>query len=155
MRSIAAVPLLAALGALLQAPVCAADVAPVHDGRAVAAPEIVEIIAAAKAGPRRTLQEGHVSQIIAILQANGKLDPNEVDLVDELMIGQTSTVSVRPLSGSPQPQLTSVVFGDEMRLLRELMDRHYASLRRRTAQSTMSISQCGRSSARGTSTTSC
>ena len=95
------------------------------DGRAVATPAVIAVIAAAKARPQRVMQGIDAVQIRDLLLQDGKLDEAEVDLLDELSAREIRAITVSPTNGKGTAEITGTVGGDAMRVFEAIFEQRY------------------------------
>lgn len=95
------------------------------DGRAVATPAVIAVIAAAKARPQRVMQGIDAVQVRDLLLQDGKLDEPEIDLLDELSAREIRAIAVSPANGKGPAEFTGTVSGEAMRVFEAVFEQRY------------------------------
>lgn len=122
--------LAATLALFAPLPATAADPAPapVHDGSMLVDQQVLAVISQARQRGSTLLNDAEVGRIRELLLADGKLDENERDVIDELTAGNIRAINTRLIGGDGKITTIGTLSGPREAYLREAMNVHYASL---------------------------
>lgn len=110
-------------------PAHAEESAPAVDGRARADDRVLAIIATVRPSGRSGLSAQDVRQIGDIFNADGKLDPAEIDLMVELTADDLRVINIRPLSDAGDRVVAiGTQYGAAKTAFGELLAAHVARL---------------------------
>jgi len=114
-----------ALAFLCPTTASAAESVPRHDGQALADPQVLAIIGT---GSGVSLNEDQAKRIAAVIMADGKLDPVEIDLIDEIIAENIRAINIRPLSGDMAPKFIGTLSGARKQVFVDLLEGYYTEL---------------------------
>lgn len=117
-----------ALLAPLPAPAAEPAPAPTHDASMQVDQQVLDVILKARQRGSTLLNDTEVSRIRELLLADGKLDENERDVIDELTAGSVGAINTRLIGGDGKITIIGTVSGPREAYLREAMNVHYAAL---------------------------
>ena len=95
------------------------------DGRATATPAVIAVVTAAKARPGGVLLGPDAMRIRDLVNADGKLDETEIDLLDELAAPEIRAVTISPRTGSGPTEITGTVSGETLRVFEAVFEQQY------------------------------
>lgn len=99
--------------------------APDSDGRALASPAVIAVIAAAKERTQRVLLEADAGRLRDLLMMDGQLDASEWDLIDELAAPNIRAITVAPTAGNGPAVVTGTVGGATRQVLVAVLEQRY------------------------------
>jgi len=117
-----------ALGALLPWGASAQEPASPNDGRVMASPAIMEVVSQTWYRSSTIMSETEVRKLAEVVMADGRLDSDELDLIDELTVPRIRAINISPRSGTGRMMVVGTLSGENKRLLEQPMEAYYAAL---------------------------